>query len=321
MKKVLVLTISIGVLFAIGCKKSDSDQSSLTAPESRYTNNIKTTPVYLNLETGDSVQVWDIAYVRGENQRFRVNCGSSGSKGFHVAQLAQSMTASFSDTAGLNWMVDVNDTSGLAIGSKWVDESTLNPNDHYSIAGFDSVSFILRYDAYPWIKFQGLFCRSGIARFQYTFSDSISGSSGRVYWNSTIHLDSITGGVTGTPKMYRFNSGMVESNQWQIALIAAFDNGYKFPYGRLNRSTTTEAVWINQAYDQVSAVPTGVTFATDPDDGFQIGRIFNYINTRLYAWDKTLLVRQNGHVWKVSFDDYYNSQNASGFVTWRFARL
>jgi len=324
MKKAVYFAIVTSVIIAIGCKKdSTSDNPVAPASGSRYTNNIKNAPVYLDLTTGDSVSVWDI--MMDQYYNIHVNGGSSGGKGMKVAQLTTTLDATTNDTTGWNWISDVNDTT-LAIKDKWMNDSTYNQETH-SLSGYDTVTFVLQYDAYNWVKLHFTYFNGSNAaiRFQYSFADSVSGT--HAYWNSTVHSDSIMNSTIANSH-YRFGVGLVPANNWQVALVTSFyfagqGVGYfKYPYGRLNTGAGATATWINQTYDNTSSVPTGTTFGTD-GDSLYVSWIFNYNSEThiLSSWNKALLVRQNGNTWKVGLDNYYDSQNNTGFVTWRYAQF
>ncbi|MDK9700982.1 MAG: hypothetical protein OEM52_12615 [bacterium] len=321
--KLVRLALLAGLMVAIalsGCQTDDDDPITPTPANSLYTKNIKDAPVYLNLETGDSASVWDIAFMRsasGQLPSFRVNGGISGSKGYTVAQLAAAMTLTNHDTTGWTWRSDVNDST-YGIGDTW---ASYNPITH-AITGYDSVSYVLQFDAYKWVKLHVINYGAGTVRFNYAYSDSVSG--GRVYWRTAMS-DSISGAVAGTLKYYRFGFGEVTSNTWQFAMVTSWYNtgsggigNVMFPYGRLNKTAGVEASWVNATFDNVTSVPTGTMWHTDSDTLYT-GWLFNYNSSThaMPAWDKTLLVKQSSHIWKLSFDSYMNDQGTRGFITYR----
>ena len=62
--RLLVVTAMIGIVVLAGCSKDDDESTTPVNSNSKYTNDIKAAPVYLNLTSGDSVSTWDIAFVR-----------------------------------------------------------------------------------------------------------------------------------------------------------------------------------------------------------------------------------------------------------------
>ena len=246
-----------------------------------------------------------------------MNGGIFGSKGFYAAKLDTNFAGANQDPT--TWSTDVDSTI-LAIGDAWAN---YNPTTH-AITGYDSITYILKYDAYPYIKFHVLNYGSGTVRFQFAYSDSVVSS--QIYWGTT-RTDSIYGAVAGTPKPYRFGTGMVSENDWQFAMVTSWFNtggigNVKYPYGRLNKTAGVQASWLDMPYDQVSSVPTSTVWHTDSDTLYT-SWIFTYnsSNHHLTPLNKTLLVKHSAHVWKISFDDYYNNQGTIGFVTYRYSML
>lgn len=327
------IVVSMTLIF-FGCVKNDDEANSPTPQGSRYTHKIENTPVYLNLENGDTASLWDIAYVQGvvgTYPKFLLNGGHSGSKGWWGAQVSTSFDHT-NDIPDTNlWRQDVND-SVLAIGGRgtWARYDFTTHN----FIGRDTVTFILRYDAYRWVKIQPTIAYSldSAVVFRFAFSDSVKWENRTIYWGAT-QLDSIQHAIPRTPYGYRFGIGQVQNRDWHFAMTTvwyptpALHGSVKFPYGRLNKKAGMFCAWIDQPYENVATVPSGVNWITD-GDSLATGWIFNYPFApphRLLPWNKTLLLKDNnsGHFWKISFDDYYNlsNQNEWGYVSYRFARL
>lgn len=335
MKQSVILSLLsiFSMLLILGC---DNDEESPMAPiqGSRSTNNIEHTAVYLNLETGDTVSVWDVAFVQGvigQYPKFLLNGGYSGSKGWWSAQVTTTFDQSNSVPDTSLWKQDVNDTV-LAIGGRgtWARYDFTTHN----FIGRDTVTFILRCDAYRWVKFQPTIAYSldSAVVFRYAFSDSINWNTRTIYWGSTF-VDSIRHAVPNVPYGYRFGVGQVSNNMWHFAMTTvwfptpALHGAVKYPYGRLNKKEGIYCAWINQNFDQVEIVPSNVNWITDSDT-LATGWLFYYdtgptSNHRLTPWNKTLLIKRqsDGAVWKLSFDDYYDNRNVWGYVTYRYRRL
>lgn len=320
MKKLLGILTIAALLMMTACEKDNPTEPD---PEpngdtEKVTDNIKETPSYISLQKMENVSTFDVKFVNeGRTVGVFLNGGVSGSAGVTAKNLG---AVDFDAEANLDTGFVADMDGDYVIGESWYNYDPMthtlsSKGDVYLIKAVDYNVYKMKIDSFD----------SG-----YTISYAMCDASGKPVMTQTA---TIPAGDGAAGLFSLVNGAVIENDEWDIAfltipLYVEQLNAYiQNPGMRVNSMAGAEIAMVEgTAYDDITSVPSGLTYMKDEGDTLAVGDllyIYNPENHRLTPPEVVYIVKTVGgkHA-KVQVTSYYHPENGdSGYVNYKAEML
>ncbi len=318
---VTLFTVFTVFILLSACSKENPAEPKKETPidDSHITQNVKQTPFFMALDKLVPVSLWDIKfYIDNRSPDLALNSGSSGSAGVSAVNLG---VVDFNAEADLNSTLSTDKPDTLVIGDKWYNydittHTISSKNEVFLIKSVDYKIYKLRVDSYTNNKWQ--------------VTISPVDDKGQPTVTKTVEItatDTTPGYLALGP------ASVIEPVSWDIAFLTValyipeMNASINNPALRINSVEGVEIATLEgKNFDEVTAVPAGLTYAKDEGDNMAVGEavlIYDGATHILTPPDVIYIVKTvSGKHYKLKVTSYYDPVTGeSGYFNYRSGLL
>ncbi|MBN2413931.1 HmuY family protein [candidate division KSB1 bacterium] len=321
-----VVPVTLFMIFTIfvllsACSKENPAEPKKETPDddTHVTQNVKLAPSFLALDKLAPVSLWDIRfYIENRSPDLALNSGSAGSAGVSAVNLG---VVDFNAEADLSATLSTDKPDTLVIGDKWYNydfttHTISSKNEIFLIKSVDYKFYKLRVDSYT----------------NNTWQVSVSpvDDKGKPTDIKTVEITA----TDSTPGYIALSSAStIEPANWDIAFVTIslyipeMNASINNPALRINSVEGVEIATLEgKIFDDVTGVPSGLTWAKDEGDNLAVGdAVLNYNGTThiLTPPDVIYIVKTvSGKHYKLKVTSYYDPVTGeSGYFNYRSGSL